>query len=395
MGLKLSDLIRWNPDARYSSLKVKSCNFTEAMSKNLPIAKFVRKVSEGKCPLMLDLEKVETGRSEIFGVFRTKTGGTSKEPKSVLRTSKSWIKSFEVINSFQQNNENYLIFGDLTHSLALYGMLEALYLGHKVHHVQKLKSEDELKLSVKFEPTFVYITPTQIRFISSFFITLPSTLNVYIGGGRLNFQTREMAKQIFPNATLHLFYGSSETSFITISDELTPVESVGKAFPNVEIKLEKNGPNKNRIWVKSEYLFLKYANGSNKNLVRQDDWLTIGEYGKIDKDGYLFLLSEDNSRITIADNTMEIYEIEDKLKTVENVIDAAVWEIENKLSGHRIVAAVATNGEVHSDRLYDALDEIKKIFKPKKIYKISLNEWPLLPSGKTDIRALKSHYHEQ
>tara|TARA_B100001057_G_scaffold255946_1_gene256190 strand:- start:1944 stop:3041 length:1098 start_codon:yes stop_codon:yes gene_type:complete len=365
------------------------------MSKNLPIAKFVRKVSEGKCPLMLDLEKVETGRSEIFGVFRTKTGGTSKEPKSVLRTSKSWIKSFEVINSFQQNSENYLIFGDLTHSLALYGMLEALYLGHKVHHVQKLKSEAELKLSVKFEPTFVYITPTQIRFISSFFITLPSTLNVYIGGGRLNFQTREMAKQIFPNATLHLFYGSSETSFITISDEFTPVESVGKAFPNVEIKLEKNGPNKNRIWVKSEYLFLKYANGSNQNLFRQDDWLTIGEYGKIDKDGYLFLLSEDNSRITIADNTMEIYEIEDKLKTVENVIDAAVWKIENKLSGHRIVAAVATNGEVHSDRLYDALDEIKKIFKPKKIYKISLNEWPLLPSGKTDIRALKSHYHEQ
>jgi long-chain acyl-CoA synthetase len=204
-----------------------------------------------------------------------------------------------------------------------------------------------------------------------------------------------MAKQIFPNATLHLFYGSSETSFITISDEFTPVESVGKAFPNVEIKLEKNGPNKNRIWVKSEYLFLKYANGSNQNLFRQDDWLTIGEYGKIDKDGYLFLLSEDNSRITIADNTMEIYEIEDKLKTVENVIDAAVWKIENKLSGHRIVAAVATNGEVHSDRLYDALDEIKKIFKPKKIYKISLNEWPLLPSGKTDIRALKSHYHEQ
>jgi long-chain acyl-CoA synthetase len=261
--------------------------------------------------------------------------------------------------------------------------------------VQKLKSKDELKLSVKFEPTFVYITPTQIRFISSFFVTLPSTLNVYIGGGRLNFQTREMAKQIFPNAIVHLFYGSSETSFITISDEFTPVGSVGKAFPNVEIKLEKSGPNKNRIWVKSNYLFLKYAEGSNKNLVWQDGWLTIGEYGKIDRDGYLFLLNENNSRITIADKTMETYEIEDKLKMAENVIDAAVWKIENKLSDYRIVAAVATNGEVHSDRLYDALKEINKIFKPKKIYKISLNEWPLLPSGKTDLRALKSHYHER
>ena len=393
--VKLADLIRWNQDARYSSLQVKSCNFTEAMSKHLPIAKFIRKISEGKCPLMLDLEEVESDSSETIGVFRTKTGGTSKEPKSVLRTSQSWIKSFEVINSFQRNNENYLIFGDLTHSLALYGMLEALYLGHKVHHVQKLKSKDELKLSVKFEPTFVYITPTQIRFISSFLITLPSTLNVYIGGGRLNFQTREMAKQIFPNAIVHLFYGSSETSFITISDEFTPVGSVGKAFPNVEIKLEKSGPNKNRIWVKSNYLFLKYAEGSNKNLVWQDGWLTIGEYGKIDRDGYLFLLNENNSRITIADKTMETYEIEDKLKMAENVIDAAVWKIENKLSDYRIVAAVATNGEVHSDRLYDALKEINKIFKPKKIYKISLNEWPLLPSGKTDLRALKSHYYER
>ena len=92
---------------------------------------------------------------------------------------------------------------------------------------------------------------------------------------------------------------------------------------------------------------------------------------------------------------MESYEIEDKLKTAENVIDAAVWKIENKLRDYRIIAAVATNGEVPSDRLYDTLKEINKIFKPKKIYKISLNEWPLLPSGKTDLRALKSHYHER
>ncbi len=177
---------------------------------------------------------------------------------------------------------------------------------------------------------------------------------------------------------MHLFYGSSETSFITISDDFTPIGSVGKAFPNVEIKVEETGPNINRIWVKSNYLFLKYAEGSNKNLVWRDEWLTIGEYGKIDRDGYLFLLSEDNSRLTVADKTIESYEIEDKLKTAENVIDAAVWKIDNKLSGYRIIAAVATNGEVPSDRLYETLKEINKIFKPKKIYKISLNEWPLL-----------------
>ena len=392
--VKLENSFKWHTQARYSSLHLKTSNFAEASAKNLPIAIFTKENAKGNCPMMLDTQKVETNKPDKIGVFRTKTGGTSKEPKVVLRTAQSWINSFEVIGAFHKGKENYLIFGDLPHSLALYGMLEALYLGHNVHHMQKLRSKCELEASAKFKPTFVYITPTQIRFISSFFITLPTTLNVFIGGGRLNSQTRQMAKQIFPNAFMHLFYGSSETSFITISDEFTPVGSVGKAFPNVEIKVEKSGAFKNRIWVKSNYLFLTYAEGSNKNSIWQDDWLTIGEYGRIDRDGYLYLISEDNSRITIADETMETYKIEDKLKTAKNVIDAAVWKIENKLSDYRIIAAVATNGEVPSDRLYDTLKEINKIFKPKKIYKISLNDWPLLPSGKTDLRALKSNYHE-
>ena len=168
--LKLASLFKWHIEARYSALNVKPCNFSEAISKNFAIATFIKKVSEGRCPLMLDFDKVETDNLYSVGVFKTKTGGTSKEPKSVLRTTQSWIKSFEVINSLQKDKENYLIFGDLTHSLALYGMVEALYLGHNVHHVQKLRSKSELKALVKFEPTFVSVSYTHL--------TLPTILLV-------------------------------------------------------------------------------------------------------------------------------------------------------------------------------------------------------------------------
>ena len=392
--LKLANLFNWHANSRYSNLNLKPCNFSEAISANIALGIFIKKISEGKCPIILDFDEVKSSNSNSVGVFRTKTGGTSKEPKSVLRTTQSWISSFEVIKSLQKEKEKYLIFGDLTHSLVLYGALEALYLGHNVHQVKKLRSKSELKATIKFGPTFVYITPTQIRFMSPLFITLPSALNVFIGGGRLTSQTREMAKQIFPNAVLHLFYGSSETSFITISDNFTPVGSVGRAFPNVNIKIEKNGSNKNRIWVKSDYLFLKYAQGASKNVVWQDDWLTIGEYGKIDRNGYLFLLGEENLSITVADKTIATYEIEDRLKAVDYIVDAAVWKIENKLSDYRVVAAVATTKQIPSDQLKKALIEINQVFKPKKIYKISVNEWPLLPSGKTDLRALKSICHD-
>jgi len=139
--LKLASLFKWHIEARYSALNVKPCNFSEAISKNFAIATFIKKVSEGQSPLMLDFDEVETDNFHTLGVFRTKTGGTSKEPKSVLRTTQSWINSFEVINSLQKEKENYLIFGDLTHSLALYGIVEALFLGHNVHHVQNLRSK--------------------------------------------------------------------------------------------------------------------------------------------------------------------------------------------------------------------------------------------------------------
>ena len=62
-----------------------------------------------------------------------------------------------------------------------------------------------------------------------------------LGEGALILKLEKWPNKFFP-MRLHLFYGSSETSFITISDEFTPVGSVGKAFPNVKIKVEESGP---------------------------------------------------------------------------------------------------------------------------------------------------------
>ena len=117
--LELGTLFKWHTEARYSTLHLKPCNFSEAISANLAIGIFIKKVSEGKCPLISDSDEVNTDDTNSIGVFRTKTGGTSKDPKFVLRTTQSWISSFEVINSLQKEKENYLVFGDLTHSLAL------------------------------------------------------------------------------------------------------------------------------------------------------------------------------------------------------------------------------------------------------------------------------------
>ena len=93
---KLASLFKWHTEVRYSSLQLKPSNFANALAKNLPIASFIKEHAKGNYPIILDSEKVETNKTYDMGVFRTKTGRISKEPKVVLRTAQSWVKSFEV-----------------------------------------------------------------------------------------------------------------------------------------------------------------------------------------------------------------------------------------------------------------------------------------------------------
>ena len=45
---------------------------------------------------------------------------------------------------------------------------------------------------------------------------------VFIGGGSTEQNTLKELSELAPNAALKQFYGSSETSFISISDKFTP-----------------------------------------------------------------------------------------------------------------------------------------------------------------------------
>jgi hypothetical protein len=65
---------------------------------------------------------------------------------------------------------------------------------------------------------------------------------------------------IAPNAQIREFYGAAEASFITLADETTPENSVGRPYPGVEVSLDPTG----EIWVKSPYLFVSYAEGDPK-----------------------------------------------------------------------------------------------------------------------------------
>ncbi|MBS9717914.1 AMP-binding protein [Pseudohalocynthiibacter aestuariivivens] len=332
--------------------------------------------------------------------FQCMSSGTTGQPKNIRRTHLSWIRSFE-INAASFNltpTDSYGILGRLSHSLALYSVMEAAHIGADIHILAQLRPDRQIKALAAKETTVLYATPTQLRLLFSAEKllrpqVLPAVRFIFCGGGNLDQATRENAAALFPNAALHEFYGASETSFITIADVETPVGSVGKAYPGVTVEIRqkemalKNGVGE--VWVKSPFLFDGYGQGDSEDTVWQDGFLSVGEMGWLDDMGNLFIAGRKNRMVTIADQNAFPEEIEKFLLSDPAVPHCCVLPRPDAKRGNVFVAIVAGNENAETrDRLIRLCRQnLGPLKAPRKI--IFLPDFPLLSSGKPDLPSIR------
>jgi len=332
--------------------------------------------------------------------FQCMSSGTTGQPKSIRRTHLSWIKSFEInAGKFSLTPaDSYGVLGHLSHSLALYSVMEAAHIGADIHVLAQMRPDRQIKALAAQETSILYATPTQLRLLfatenSLGPQTLPAVRFVFCGGGNLDQTTRENAAVFFPNAALHEFYGASETSFISIADVETPTGSVGKAYPGVSVEIRqeeialKNGVGE--VWVKSPYLFNGYGHGDSEDTVWRDRFLSVGEMGWIDDRGNLFIAGRKSRMVTIADQNAFPEEAEEFLLSDPDVPHCCVLPRPDVKRGNVFVAIVAGNENAETrDRLIKLCRQTLGPLKaPRKI--IFLPDFPLLSSGKPDLSSIR------
>ena len=390
------NLFEWNDNSSVVSAKPISKDKTNIAKQ---LALFFEILNAGKTP-RINYDGVTSHEAVIGGSFQTISGGSTGFPKVLERTCISWILSFN------NNDKNYnlsggrvALFGSLTHSLSLYGAIEAIFLGCEVHHLAGLSPSSQLEYLENNKIEILYVTPTQLRLMLSakYQNNLINSLRyVFIGGASIEQNTLMELSEIAPNAELKQFYGSSETSFITISDLLTPVNSVGKAYPGVEIVLGEQ-PNKpvslgktGKVWVRSPYLFSKYVGENGFNLNRFSDWVSPGELAKLDLDQNLFILGRIDRIFKIKDQAIIPEEIENYLLTKKDVMDAAVVKKNDVLRGNKAVAYIATSERLDIEKLKEeCISFIPPLSGSFQIIELSPEKFPFLPSGKPDIYKLQ------
>ena len=145
------------------------------------------------------------------------------------------------------------------------------------------------------------------------------------------------------------YYGSSEgagISFIRAEDWLKHPGSVGKPMLGVPHILDDDGNELaagqvGEIYYEGGYPF-EYLNDEAKTAAagNAQGWLTVGDVGDVDADGYLFLT--DRRHHTIISGGVNVYpqETENVLVSHPMVLDAAVFGVPDEVMGQAVTAVV-------------------------------------------------------
>lgn len=159
----------------------------------------------------------------------------------------------------------------------------------------------------------------------------------------------------FTDATgvpVHQGYGLTEAAPVvtsTLCSERLQAGSVGAALPGIELRLsdetgrEPEGEDPGQIQVRGANLFSGYwpdgAEGPDA-----EGWWSTGDVGFLDASGDLFLVDRLKELVIVSGFNVYPVEVEDVIREVPGVAEAAVIGVEDPATGEAVVAYVVAQG---------------------------------------------------
>ncbi len=339
------------------------------------------------------------------------TAGTTALSKGAIISNRAIVSGFlyKILEYGFNKNDITLNPGPFWHSAPRDFACLHLYIGGTVVIMREFQVKEFLTLVEKHRVTNGFLVPTMYKMLIDFpgnerFNT--SSLRILISGGSpLPTPVKEACIQRFGNI-LHEFYGATETRVITnISPEeiRKKIRSVGRPIWDMEIRvLDENGndlpPGQvGEIFIRGFTLFSGYYKDENKTReAYRDGWFTLGDMGKTDEEGYLYIIDRKTDMIISGGENIYPSEIEDIILSHPKVSDVAVIGIPHEKWGEAVKAFIilkpgekATEEEIIkfcSTRLPDYL-------KPKYIEFVS--DFPRNSVGKILKRVLREEYWKE
>lgn len=239
--------------------------------------------------------------------------------------------------------------------------------------------------------------------------TVCNIRNAFVGGDFVNESLVERFNKRMEEAgaRARMFEGYGLTETVTVCTVNTHPHhrsgSVGQAIPFIEVKAFDNGkelkPNTfGELYVRGDSIMNGYRFESKKVNPfyidkKKQRWVKTGDYGKVDKDGYVYFVQRLKRIIKVNGINIFPKQIENELSKLPYIYECYAKGVSDAKHGNIINLYVVLNRKNKEKDNYD--EELRKIIEnkfsvyalPKKI--IYIDALPKTLIGKTDEKQLK------
>lgn len=336
------------------------------------------------------------------------TSGSTGLPKGFRRHHRSWTESFRICaDTFGPDAlSRILVPGRFSHSLFLFGIMLGLWSGTGVVVQERFSAAHLLDTLAQGGTPCLVAVPSQLLVVLELaarrrLAPIEGVRLVLISGARWMREHTPALQALFPQARLIEFYGASETSFIAWmeADANTPPQVVGQAFANVELDIREPlaTDGTGLIYVRSPMVFMDYAGGGQDGTaaLRDGDWLSVRDMGRLDAQGRLHLMGRQNRMIVTQGKNLFPEELETVLAAHPEVVAASAHGLPHPVRGQQVVAVVQLREPAHPSATALTAwcrERLEAYKQPRRVF--VADPWPQTASGKTDHPALERGLHQ-
>lgn len=337
------------------------------------------------------------------------TTGTTGAPKGVALSYNNLSAAARNINAFIGNTSSdvELLALPVSHSFGLGRLRCSLSKGATVvmlgtfANVKKFFKEMarcQVTMFAMVPASWGFIKKMSGKYIGKFAEQLKF---IEIGSSFMPVEDKELLMSLLPNTRICMHYGSTEASrsafmeFHTYKENLL---SIGKASPNVEIKIftSQGTPaalgEEGEVCVKGEHVTCSYRNETPERFASDfyDGYFRTGDCGTMDAEGNIYLKSRIKEMINVGGKKVSPMEVEDILNTIPGIKESACIGIPDPgiVLGEVVKAFIVADDNLSDEEIMQQLRPQLEVYKlPVEIERI--NAIPKTGSGKIQRLSLK------
>jgi long-chain acyl-CoA synthetase len=275
----------------------------------------------------------------------------------------------------------HLVASALYHSAPLRFAAGTLLAGGSVVLTAAFEAAPVAHAIATHRPTTTFVAPAHLQRIFALDRQPPldSFRLVAHAGAPCPNPLKEQALDAFPDGAVWEFYGSTEGQFTVCSpgEWVGRPGTVGRARPGRTLRTDPDGT----IWcsVPAHARFAYWRDPVKTAETWRDDAFTVGDLGRIDPDGYLYLDGRRDDLVITGGMNVYPLEVERVLLAHPGVQDVVVFGADDERWGRRVCAAVV--GDLDSAAVNEWLaGRVAPYKRPKQV--LMVDSIPTTPTGK-------------